>query len=79
LYWFDCAFLQQAIRELCEAEVAMQQLELEDRVLAEVVQEGEDAFIAQQAAAATAASTVVNTAPPHDAVPQAGVTTSLRE
>jgi hypothetical protein len=63
----------------CEAEVAMQQLDLEDRVLAEVVQEGEDAFIAQQAAAATAAGTVVNTAPSHDAAPQAGVTTSLRE
>jgi hypothetical protein len=57
----------------------MQQLELEDRVLAEVVQEGEDAFIAQQAASTTAASTVVNAAPSHDAVPQAGVTTSLRE
>jgi hypothetical protein len=63
----------------CETEVAMQRLELEDRVMAEVIQEGEDAFIAQQAASTTAASTVVNAAPSHDAVPQAGVTTSLRE
>jgi hypothetical protein len=61
----------------CEAEVAMQQLELEDRVLAEVQQEGEDTFIAQQAASATAASTAANAAPAHDAVPQAGVTTSF--
>jgi hypothetical protein len=50
----------------------MQRLELEDQVLAKVVQEGEDAFIAQQAASATAASTVVNAAPSHDAVPQDG-------
>jgi hypothetical protein len=63
----------------CEAEVAMQQVELEDRVLAEVQQEGEDALIAQQVASATAASTAVNAAPSHDAVPQARVTTSLRE
>jgi hypothetical protein len=47
--------------------------------LAEVVQEGGDAFIAQQAASTTAASTVVNAAPSHNAVPQASVTTSLRE
>jgi hypothetical protein len=63
----------------CEAEVAMQRLELEDRVMAKVIQEGEDAFIAQQAASATAASTVANAAPSHDAVPQAVVTTSLQE
>jgi hypothetical protein len=57
----------------------MQRLELEDRVMAEVIQEGEDAFFAQQAASATAASTVANAAPSDDAVPQGGVTTSLRE
>jgi hypothetical protein len=57
----------------------MQEFELEDRVLAIVQQEGEDALIAQQAASATAASTAANAAPAHDAVPQAGVTTSLRE
>jgi hypothetical protein len=62
-----------------EAEVAMQQSELEDRVMAEVIQEGEDAFIAKNAASTTAASTVANAAPSEEAVPQAGVTTSLRE
>jgi hypothetical protein len=50
----------------------MQQFELEDRVLAEVQQEGEDALIAQQVASA-------NAAPAHDAVTQARVTTSLRD
>jgi hypothetical protein len=65
----------------CEAEVAMQRFELEDRVLAAVQQEGEDALIAQQAASANAASTAANAtpAPAHDAVPQARVTTSLRD
>jgi hypothetical protein len=65
----------------CEAEVAMQRFELEDRVLAAVQQEGEDALIAQQAASANAASTAANAAPApaHDAVPQACVTTSLRD
>jgi hypothetical protein len=57
----------------------MQQFELEDRVLAEVQQEGEDTLITQQAASATAASTAANAAPAHDAVPQACVTTSLRD
>jgi hypothetical protein len=57
----------------------MQRLELEDRVLAKVVQEGEDALIAQQAASATVVSIVVNAAPSHDAVLQARATTSLRE
>jgi hypothetical protein len=57
----------------------MQQVELEDQVLAEVQQEGEDALIAQQAASATAASTAVNAAPAHDAGPQARVTTSLQD
>jgi hypothetical protein len=47
--------------------------------MAKVIQEGEDAFIAQKAASTTAASTVANAAPSEDAVPQAGVTTSLRE
>jgi hypothetical protein len=57
----------------------MQQFELEDRLLAEAQQEGEDALIAQQAAAATAASTAVNAAPAQDAVPQARTTTSLQD
>jgi hypothetical protein len=57
----------------------MQQFELEDQVLAEVQQEGEDALIAQQAASSTAASTAANAAPAHDAAPQACVTTSLRD
>jgi hypothetical protein len=47
----------------------MQQFELEDRVLAEVQQEGEDALIVQQVASTTAASTAANAAPAHDAVP----------
>jgi hypothetical protein len=62
-----------------EAKVAMQQSELEDRVMAEVIQEGEEAFNAKKAASTTAASTVTNVAPSDDSVPQAGVTTSLRE
>jgi hypothetical protein len=63
----------------CEAEVVMQQFELEDQLMAEAQQEGGDALSAQQAAVATAASTAANAAPAHDAVPQARVATSLRD
>jgi hypothetical protein len=45
--------------------------------LAEAQQEGEDALISQQAAAATAASTAVNAPPAQDEVLQARATTSL--